>query len=158
MTDWYPTLLKLADIDDEITDTLDGVDQYEALFQHNEDLEPRDEVINEIGTAGLSGFRGAYQNSDGWKLLRNPRYSTVYDNFFLFNVRDDPSETTDYKEVYPELYDAMRKRFEVGTLYNSWTSLFMERKFFLPIIPKWGKQVPTNLGLQYFVPVHAGPE
>ena len=64
--------------------------------------------------AGISFYRGAIQNSEGWKLLNNPRYSPVVDNAYeLYNVRDDQGEEVDYKTVYPELYEEMKTIFEV---------------------------------------------
>ena len=71
---------------------------------------------NNIGhtNAGISFYRGAIQNSEGWKLLNNPRYSPVVDNAYeLYNVRDDQGEEVDYKTVYPELYEEMKTIFEV---------------------------------------------
>ena len=69
--------------------------------------------------AGISFYRGAIQNSEGWKLLNNPRYSPVVDNAYsLYNVRDDPSEEVDYKTVYPELYEEMKTIFEVILYFN----------------------------------------
>ena len=63
---------------------------------------------------GISFYRGAIQNSEGWKLLNNPRYSPVVDNAYeLYNVRDDQGEEVDYKTVYPELYEEMKTIFEV---------------------------------------------
>ena len=117
MTDWYTTILSLigAEItnDDSPTD-LDGADQSEALFNNKQDVTPRSIVVNELANAGISFYRGAIQNSEGWKLLNNPRYSPVVDNAYsLYNVRDDPGEEIDYKTVYPELYEEMKTIFEV---------------------------------------------
>ncbi len=121
LTDWYPTIAKMAEIEDQedFFDTLDGVDQFEALFQDSDGLTPRSILVNELGTAGLDTYRGVLQNAEGWKLLRNPRYSTVFDKYLLFNVRDDPSETVDYKSVYPELFESMKAQMEVKYFQNS---------------------------------------
>ena len=126
MTDWYTTILSLigAEItnDDSPTD-LDGADQSEALFNNKQDVTPRSIVVNELANAGISFYRGAIQNSEGWKLLNNPRYSPVVDNAYsLYNVRDDPGEEVDYKTVYPELYEEMKTIFEVC---NTLLTLFL---------------------------------
>ena len=99
--------------DDSPTE-LDGADQFEALFNNKQDVTPRSIVVNELANAGISFYRGAIQNSEGWKLLNNPRYSPVVDNAYeLYNVRDDQGEEVDYKTVYPELYEEMKTIFEV---------------------------------------------
>ncbi len=93
---------------------LDGVDQSEALFNNNQDVTPRSLVVNELGNAGISYYHGAIQNAEGWKLLNNPRFSPVVENkYSLYNVRDDPGEEVDYKNVYPELFEQMKSTFEV---------------------------------------------
>lgn len=113
LTDWYPTLVKLAGISDPSMADLDGVDQMQALFNDDGNVTPRELLVNELGTAGLDSHRGVVQNGQGWKLLRNARYSTVFDKYVLFNVRDDPSETVDYKSVYPDLFESMKTQMEV---------------------------------------------
>lgn len=114
LTDWYPTIMSLAGIEQASTNDFDGVDQVDALFNDVQDAEPRDILVNELGLAGLDSFRGVVQNAQGWKLLRNPRYSTVFDKYLLFNVRNDPSETVDYKSVYPDLFESMKTQMDVS--------------------------------------------
>ena len=118
LTDWYPTLLSLAGIDTTAADLdyLDGVDQFKTLFQNvNPDVPPRDLVVNEIATAGIDDFRCAVQDVRGWKLVKHPRYTpAVGDKYLLFNVRDDPSETTDYKTEYPEILEEMKSLVKVS--------------------------------------------
>jgi hypothetical protein len=43
ITDWFPTLLKLGQVDnyDEIINDIDGLDQFEVIFGQNEIPSPR---------------------------------------------------------------------------------------------------------------------
>ena len=96
------------------TEYLDGVDQSEALFQNN-DVVPRTLMVNELGTAGIGDYRCAVQDVRGWKLLKHPRYSpAVADRYLLFNVRDDPNETTDYQTIFPDIFEEMKAKVQVN--------------------------------------------
>ena len=42
ISDWYPTILQMANFEDNFDDDhIDGIDQYEALFQDKLELAPR---------------------------------------------------------------------------------------------------------------------
>ena len=83
------------------------------MFQDNYELNPRSMVINELSDGFFGTYRGAFQNSEGFKLLRSPTLQPI-PRFYLYNVKDDPSETIDLKNDYPELFDQMKSQMEVG--------------------------------------------
>ena len=42
ISDWYPTILQMANFEDDFeNDDIDGIDQYEALFEGKPELAPR---------------------------------------------------------------------------------------------------------------------
>ena len=42
ISDWFPTILRMANFEDNFAyDDIDGIDQYEALFEKKPELNPR---------------------------------------------------------------------------------------------------------------------
>ena len=93
---------------------IDGINQFESLFQDDTELIPRSIVINELSDDFRGGFRGAFQNAEGFKILRNPSNKPL-PRYYLYNVRNDPSETTDLRHDYPELFEQMKLQFDVSS-------------------------------------------
>ena len=114
ISDWLPTILRLAGLE-QLEFDIDGVDQFESIFQNNSGITSRTMVVNELSTDIRGGFRGAFQNEDGYKLLLNPGISPL-ETYYLYNVNTDPSETNDLQYDYPELFNQMKIRFEVNIL------------------------------------------
>ena len=111
ISDWLPTILRLAG-SEQLEFDIDGFDQFESIFQNNSGITSRTMVVNELSTDIRGGFRGAFQNEDGYKLLLNPGISPL-ETYHLYNVNTDPSETNDLQYDYPELFNQMKIRFEV---------------------------------------------
>ena len=69
-----------------------------------------------MGHSGLWGKkRGVIQIENGWKLLRNPQklgINPIGDHYELYNVLDDPSETTNVKDDFPEIFEDMKTQVE----------------------------------------------
>ena len=69
-----------------------------------------------MGHSGLWGKkRGVLQIENGWKLLRNPGklgINPIGDHYELYNVFDDPSETADVKDDFPEIFEDMKIQVE----------------------------------------------
>jgi hypothetical protein len=74
-------------------------------------------VVNEINDPqGLGRLQGAFQIEGGWKLLINPNYSILFDHHELFNVIEDPNETTDLQDIFPDIFEDMKTTFHVSFL------------------------------------------
>ena len=118
VSDWFPTILQLASgMDKFIFEGIDGINQYESIFQDNSGLNPRTLVINELSDGFFGTFRGAFQNAEGFKLLRNPTNQPIA-RYYLFNVKTDPNETTDLKHDYPELFEQMKSQMEASQIIS----------------------------------------
>ena len=112
ISDWLPTILRIAGSEQPEFD-IDGVDQFESIFQDKAKSTPRRMVVNELSTDIRGGYRGAFQDEGGFKLLLNPGTSPL-ETYHLYNVNTDPSETKDLQLDYPELFNQMKLRFEVN--------------------------------------------
>ena len=110
ITDWVPTILRLA-TGEEVSLPIDGINQYDSIFNDDSESNPRTVMVNELSHDAFRSFRGAIQMEDGWKILRNPDWLPLEDTYFLYNVLDDPNETTDLKEEYPEKFQDMKNVF-----------------------------------------------
>ena len=104
-------------MDKFIFEGIDGINQYESIFQDNSGLNPRSLVINELSDGFFGTFRGAFQNAEGFKLLRNPTNQPIA-RYYLFNVKTDPNETTDLKHDYPELFEQMKSQMEASQIIS----------------------------------------
>lgn len=69
-------------------------------------------VVNELSEIALGHLRGAFQIEGGWKLLLNPSGTIFFDHYELYNVFDDPGETTDLSHEFPELLDDMKMQLQ----------------------------------------------
>ena len=109
ITDWFATILKLANVD-SFPEDIDGHDIFEAVF--GDEPSPRKMVVNEFSQFTTlnkeSSHRGAIQIEDGWKLLLNPRIIEFFDQYELYNVNVDPSEEYDLKEFYPGIFESIK--------------------------------------------------
>ena len=122
ISDWLPTILRIAGQEQPEFD-IDGVDQFESIFQDDTEITPRTMVVNELSTDLRGGFRGAFQNEDGFKFLLNPGISPL-ETYHLYNVNTDPSEANDLQIDYPELFNQMKLRFEVNLSTNEVIAFF----------------------------------
>jgi arylsulfatase A-like enzyme len=91
-----PTLLQLAEIDGPANAKFDGASQW-PLFTNDGPVNAPDYVVH-----GIEG--DAYYSGD-WKLIAESE-----DEFFLFNLADDPTETNDLAAEYPDRVRDMYQR------------------------------------------------
>ena len=68
-------------------------------------------VVNDVATKRGSIFKGAFQKDGGWKYLQNPDVGPAI-TYALFNVFDDPNETEDLSQVYPDIFNSMKEQFD----------------------------------------------
>ena len=68
-------------------------------------------VVNDVATKRESIFKGAFQRDGGWKYLQNPDMGPAT-TYALYNVFDDPNETEELSQVYPDIFDSMKVEFE----------------------------------------------
>ena len=112
IVDWYPTLIHLAGGKINQPSTIDGKDVWPMITQNKKS--PHDAILT-VSTRGpvISAIR-----MDHWKLIllntdsstqKNKAFSK-YESIALFNLLDDPSETNNLANKYPERVQIMRKR------------------------------------------------
>ena len=108
--DWYPTLAKLAGVDN-ITHRIDGSDISELI--HSADAKTPHDVFHwQTGRGNNAPW--AVRKGD-WKLLGNPRDTsnkapvTATDSLFLTNLTEDPSELKNMAKTNPELVAELLK-------------------------------------------------
>ena len=68
-------------------------------------------VVNDVATKMGLVFKGAFQRDGGWKYLQNAEMGPE-NNYALYNVFDDPTETEDLSQVYPDIFNSMKEQFD----------------------------------------------
>ena len=141
ISDWYPTLLKLAGAEnyEELTEGIDGLDQSEVVFGDADIASPRqakifhgsvmfiyrfDCVSRQSIASDLNERKGKKSgalhkviNDVSWKLLVNAARSPSIDNVFeLFNLSNDPTESNNLMEQEPDLFDELLAEFQVSVI------------------------------------------
>jgi arylsulfatase A-like enzyme len=101
VVDMYPTLVKLAGGSLANSKPLDGLDVWATLSEGAPS--PRSEVVY-----GIEPFRGAVRVGD-WKLVWQ---ATLPSRVELYNLAEDPGETTDLAAANPQLVAELRARVE----------------------------------------------
>ncbi len=91
VTDWYPTLVKVAGGKLEQPKAIDGFDLWPALGE-NKPIGRKELLVN------AEQFRGAVIKDD-WKLIE---IAGMPSRIMLFNLKDDPSEKSDQASANPE--------------------------------------------------------
>ena len=99
--DMYPTLVGLAGVKPTKNKPLDGVDIWGTLSKGQRS--PRTEVVY-----GIEPFRGAVMKDD-WKLVWN---ATLPSRAELFNLAQDPGETTDLAAKHPDKVAELKQLVE----------------------------------------------
>jgi arylsulfatase B len=100
--DIYPTLAALAGASTAKSKPLDGVNVWDAIA--NGETSPRTEIVYNV-----EPFRAAIRQGD-WKLIWRTQLPSSVD---LYNLAQDPSETTNLAAEHPERVAAMQHRLEV---------------------------------------------
>ncbi|XP_060585574.1 arylsulfatase J-like [Ruditapes philippinarum] len=130
VTDLFPTLVNLAKGDIDIT--LDGYDQWDTIIKRTPNK--RSEILINIDPLSITGKR-LFNNSfdtrikaairmNDWKLItgypaqgpRSRHWSETFrkgaENVWLFNVQQDPYETLDVSDKYPNVVQTMLDRLQ----------------------------------------------
>jgi arylsulfatase A-like enzyme len=102
VVDLFPTLAALAEAKTQKCKPLDGVNVWDTLSTGA--ASPRREIVYNI-----EPFRGALRQGD-WKLIWRTLLPSSVD---LYNLAEDPSETTNLAERHPEKVAEMQRRLEV---------------------------------------------
>ena len=111
--DWFPTVAKLAGIK-RIDHRIDGKDITDLLM--SAEAQSPHEVFH-WQTGGGKNPPWAVRKGD-WKLLGNPRDTsmkapiTPADKLFLANLREDPTEMTNFAKQQPEVVNELLKLHE----------------------------------------------
>jgi arylsulfatase A-like enzyme len=101
MVDMYPTLVALAGGSVAKSKPLDGLDVWPAIAAGKPS--PRTEVVYDI-----EPFRAALRDGD-WKLIWR---TTIPSQVELFNLAEDPGETTNLAAQHPEKVAQLQRRIE----------------------------------------------
>jgi arylsulfatase A-like enzyme len=101
VVDMYPTLAGLAGAPSSKNKPLDGMDVWPTLSDGKPS--PRDEVVYDI-----EPFRAAVRRGD-WKLVWK---TTLPSKVELFNLAQDPSETTNLADQHPQKVAELQQRAE----------------------------------------------
>jgi len=121
-TDFYPTLLKMAGIkgDRKHNKKLDGVD-ITGLFE-DPSSKLQDRSLHWLKYLSLIHYNPEKLPERNWpsgtmikgdwkirEIFEMPAASGIKHQFFLYNLKDDPSETTDLAAEYPEKIEELKK-------------------------------------------------
>jgi arylsulfatase A-like enzyme len=112
IVDMYPTLLRLAGAELEQTLPIDGRDAWPAIAEGRPS--PHDEILLNSTPANGAIRRG------NWKLLcngnigaNNTGQSASQKVFELFNLAEDPYESNNLIEKYPQKFQELKRRLEL---------------------------------------------
>jgi arylsulfatase A-like enzyme len=117
VVDMFPTLAGLAGASTNKGKPLDGMDVWATISEGKPS--PRKEIVYNI-----EPFRGGLREGD-WKLIwRTPLPSALE----LYNIAEDPSETTNVADKHPDIVAELQKRIE-QLARDSAKSLFLVDAF-----------------------------
>jgi arylsulfatase A-like enzyme len=101
VVDMYPTIVGLAGAAASKTKPLDGLDMWPTLSEGKPS--PRQEVVYNI-----EPFRGGVRQGD-WKLIWRTALPSAIE---LYNIAQDPAETTNLADKNPDIVARLQKRIE----------------------------------------------
>jgi arylsulfatase A-like enzyme len=99
VTDMYPTLLNVAGVKIDQPKKLDGFDAWATLAEGR--LSPREDILLNVEV-----FRGAIRVGE-WKLIVR---ATMPGKLELFDIANDPEESQNQAEAYPDRVKSLLKR------------------------------------------------
>lgn len=111
ITDWYPTLGRVGS--DGVPQDLevDGVDQFDLIFCHEEPCKSaRNQVVYNIQQNNYCGkLEGAIRDGQ-WKFIRSiVNYQSVDT---LYNIVEDEVEAMDLSSEFPQVLKEMQDKFD----------------------------------------------
>jgi len=136
ITDWLPTILSLAGVDDPEVNSLglDGVNQRGMLLSAGQETSAREGFVVDISNGEDSGLLEASLRLNQYKLVMNPgpkdgwlpppshsfkdvdlnlpadTTNRVENTFLLFNIEEDPTEHNDISLEFPEIVEDLHAR------------------------------------------------
>ncbi|MCP4312413.1 MAG: sulfatase [Bacteroidetes bacterium] len=118
--DFFPTFTALADLqlDDKVK--RDGIDISDYLFNPGEERMPRPYFYWHVGYLQAVRYGdwkvnllGRFSEEEQGEIMKSTYGSTLFsDHTELYNLREDPGETNDLSEKYPEMIALMLKLAE----------------------------------------------
>jgi choline-sulfatase len=87
-----------------------------------------------------------------WKLIRYAHYE---ENDILFNLKDDPLETTNVRDRHPQVYEQLLARLTDGWDVEAQAARDRIKQQHYRILAKWGKVSPVDEPERWPVPEHA---
>ncbi|MCA1686507.1 MAG: sulfatase-like hydrolase/transferase [Planctomycetia bacterium] len=102
-SDLFPTLLGVAGANPPADRTIDGADVLPVLTGQSASVERKEPLYWRLDMAP-HGLQMALRSGD-WKILA----SRDLDRFELYNIKNDPKETTDLREQEPERFATLRR-------------------------------------------------
>lgn len=115
VTDMYPTLLNLAGAAMDKAKKLDGLDAWSTIAEGQ--LSPREEILLNVEV-----FRGAIRAGE-WKLIVR---ATLPGKLELFDIANDPEESQNQAEAYPDRAKSLLKRLN-DFAYEMATPMYLEQ-------------------------------
>ena len=110
-SDFFPTVLRQAGVKPPADRVIDGADVFQLLTGRGETVDrPRPLYWRLHMAPAAEGLHMAMRQGD-WKILA----SLDLQKFELYNLKDDPNETTDLKDKEAERFVRMRKDLEALT-------------------------------------------
>ncbi|XP_076450402.1 arylsulfatase B-like [Babylonia areolata] len=128
--DWLPTLMSVADAEEDIPYDIDGVSQWKSIVEGKKG--PRKEFVYNIDSVDnnaairvghLKLIQGRPGELNGWYPAPEDGQQMEEENgdlnnlgpfgYLLFNVTADPSERTDIKDDHPEELGQLKRRLEL---------------------------------------------
>lgn len=114
VTDMYPTLLNVAGAKIDQPKKLDGVDAWATLAEGG--LSQREDIL-----LNVEPFRGAIRAGE-WKLIAR---TTMPSKLELFNIANDPEESQNQAEAYPDRVKTLLKQLN-DFAYEMATPMYLE--------------------------------
>jgi arylsulfatase A len=107
-TDFFPTILRLANIKPPADRVIDGVDVFKLWAGIAKSVERPKPLYWRLNMAPAAENLHMAMRDGDWKILA----SQDFKHFELYNLKDDPKETTDLKDKETERFERMRQALQ----------------------------------------------
>ena len=107
-SDFLPTTLRLAGVKLPADRVIDGVDVFRLLTGRADSVERPKPLYWRLNMAPAAENLHMAMRQGDWKILA----SQDFKNFELYNLKDDPKETTDLKTKETERFERMKKALQ----------------------------------------------
>jgi arylsulfatase A len=107
-TDFFPTILRVVNVKPPADRVIDGVDVFDLWAGNAKSVERPKPLYWRLNMAPAAENLHMAMREGDWKLLA----SQDFRHFELYNLKDDPKETTDLKDKETERFEQMRKALQ----------------------------------------------